>query len=89
LAAGDPTEPYSTRVHDEALAELAQAARLQAGFFRPRFTGLIAHALAESAAIRRVMADLIAGRQRYATLKWRLLGTLELGLAWRSLRAAL
>jgi hypothetical protein len=32
------------------------------------------------------MADLVAGRQPYATLKWRLLGTLELGLAWRTLR---
>ena len=89
LAAADPTERYSARVRDEALAELAHAARLQAGFFRPQFTNLIAHALAESAAIRRVMADLIAGRQRYATLKWRLLGTLEFGLAWRSLRGAL
>ncbi len=88
LATGDPTEHYSARVRDEALAELAHAARLQAGFFRPQFTDLIACALAESAAIRRVMADLIAGRQRYATLKWRLLGTLEFGLAWRSLLAA-
>jgi geranylgeranyl reductase family protein len=89
LATGDPTEHYSARVRDEALAELAHAAGLQARFFRPQFTDLIARALAESAAIRRVMADLIAGRQRYATLKWRLLGTLEFGLAWRSLRAAL
>ena len=88
LATGDPTEHYSARVRDEALAELAHAARLQAGFFRPQFIDLIACALAESVAIRRVMADLIAGRQRYATLKWRLLGTLEFGLAWRSLLAA-
>ena len=88
LATSDPTKHYSARVRDEALAELAHAARLQAGFFRPQFTDLIACALAESAAIRRVMADLIAGRQRYATLKWRLLGTLEFGLAWRSLLAA-
>jgi hypothetical protein len=32
-----------------------------------------------------VMADLVAGRQSYATLKWRLLKTFELGLAWRAL----
>jgi hypothetical protein len=31
------------------------------------------------------MADLVAGRQSYKTLKWRLLKTLELGLAWRAL----
>ena len=41
-------------------------------------------ALMESAAIRTVMADLVAGRQSYATLKWRLLKTFELGLAWRA-----
>jgi hypothetical protein len=31
------------------------------------------------------MADLVAGRQSYASLKWRLLKTFELGLAWRAL----
>ena len=44
-------------------------------------------ALDESAAIRAVMADLIAGRQCYATLKWRLIKTFEVGLAWRALTA--
>jgi hypothetical protein len=29
------------------------------------------------------MADLVAGRQSYASLKWRLLKTFEVGLAWR------
>jgi len=33
------------------------------------------------------MADLIAGRQPYATLKWRLIKTFEVGLAWRALTA--
>ena len=42
-------------------------------------------ALMESDAIRSVMADLIAGRQNYASLKWRLLKTFEVGLAWRAL----
>jgi hypothetical protein len=32
------------------------------------------------------MADLVAGRQCYAGLKWRLAQTCELGLAWRLLR---
>jgi geranylgeranyl reductase family protein len=89
LAAAGPAGRYSTRVRDEALAELARAARLHASFFRPQFTELLVRAVSESAAIRQVMADLIAGRQSYAALKWRLLGTLEFGLAWRSLRAAL
>ena len=72
-------------MRDEAIAELARAARLKAGFFRPAFTGLMMRALMESAAIRAVMADLVAGRQSYASLKWRLLKTFEVGLAWRAL----
>src|SRR5262249_13062277 len=77
---------YAERVQDEAACELARAARLKAGFFRPAFTRLLMHALAESAAIRAVMADVVAGEQPYRTLTWRLLQTLELGLAWRTLR---
>jgi geranylgeranyl reductase family protein len=87
LQAGDPAPRYIARVRDEAISELARAARLKAGFFRPAFTGLMLHALMDSAAIRTVMADLVAGRQSYATLKWRLLKTFELGLAWRALRS--
>jgi hypothetical protein len=34
------------------------------------------------------MADLVAGQQTYAALKWRLLKTLQFGLAWRVLRSA-
>jgi flavin-dependent dehydrogenase len=85
IAANQPAASYASRVRDEAIAELAGAARLKAGFFRPAFTGLMMRALIESAAIRAVMADLVAGRQSYATLKWRLLKTFELGLAWRAL----
>jgi hypothetical protein len=43
--------------------------------------------LHDSAGIRAVMADLVAGRQSYAALKWRLLKTFEIGLAWRALTA--
>jgi len=84
LAAGRVRD-YPARVRDEAASELGRAARLKAGFFRPSFVGLMLRALDESAAIRAVMADLIAGRQCYATLKWRLIKTLEVGLAWRVL----
>ena len=78
---------YSASVRDEAIVELRRAARLKAGFFRPAFTGLLMRALTKSQAIRFVMADLVAGRQPYASLKWRLLKTLELRLAWRMLTA--
>ena len=85
LTEDDPAPGYTARVRDEAIAELARAARLKAGFFRPAFTGLMMRALMQSAAIRSVMADLVAGRQSYASLKWRLLKTFEVGLAWRAL----
>ena len=85
LLAGDPAPGYTAQVRDEAISELARAARLKAGFFRPAFTGLMMRALMESGAVRSVMADLVAGRQSYASLKWRLLKTFELGLAWRAL----
>ena len=85
LAARDPAPDYVARVRGVAIAELVRAARLKAGFFRPAFTGLLMRALMESPAIRAVMADLVAGRQDYASLKWRLLKTFEVGLAWRAL----
>jgi geranylgeranyl reductase family protein len=86
---GDAVMPtYSASVHDEAIPELTRAARLKAGFFRPAFTALLMRSLTKSQAIRSVMADLVAGRQTYAALKWRLLKTFELGLAWRILTSA-
>ena len=87
LCAPAAAERYAARVHDEAAKELARAAHLKAGFFRPAFIALLTRALGESAAIRSVMADLVAGRQPYATLKWRLIKTFEVGLAWRALTA--
>jgi geranylgeranyl reductase family protein len=74
---------YRERIHDEIGADLARAARYKAGFFRPRFTRLLIDALRESAGIRAVMADLVAGRRAYSTLKWSLAKTFEVGLAWR------
>ena len=88
LMADDLAPRYAAQVRDEAVSELARAARLKAGFFRPAFTGLMMRALQESAAIRAVMADLVAGRQSYAALKWRLLSTFEVGMAWRALRSS-
>ena len=85
LAARDPARAYAEAVRDELHEELRRAARLKAGFFRPRFTGLLVDALNQSAAIRGVMIDLIAGRQPYKGLKRRLVGTLEVGLMVRVL----
>ena len=56
---------------------------LQGSFFRPRFTRLLIDALQHSAGVRAVMADLVAGQQDYAGLKWRLVKTLRPGLAAR------
>jgi geranylgeranyl reductase family protein len=79
---------YRERIHDEIGADLARAARYKAGFFRPRFARLLIDALQESAGIRTVMADLVAGRHAYSTLKWSLAKTLEVGLAWRLITSA-
>jgi len=88
LMADNPAPGYISQVRDEAIAELARAARLKAGFFKPAFTGLMMRALQESAAIRGVMADLVAGRQSYAGLRSRLLMTFEWRLAARALLGA-
>jgi flavin-dependent dehydrogenase len=83
LAAPDPPRRYAEAVRHELHDELRRAANLKAAFFRPRFTSLLLEALQQSEAIRRVMIDLVAGRQPYRGLKRRLLGTLEVGLALR------
>ena len=79
---------YSDRVRAEIVDDLRFAATLKAGFFRPEFTHLLNDALASSAPVRAVMADLIAGTQPYRSLRRRLLGTCEFVLAWRLLREA-
>jgi geranylgeranyl reductase family protein len=84
----DPARAYAQSVRDELHGELRRAARLKAGFYRPRFTRLLIDALNESPAVREVMIDLVAGRQPYAGLRRRLLGTLEFGLMWRLLRSS-
>ena len=76
---------YASRVAREAGGELSRAARFKGRFFRPAFIGLMMRALQQSEGVRAVMADLVAGRQTYADLKWRLLKTFELGHAWRVL----
>jgi geranylgeranyl reductase family protein len=76
----DPARVYANAVRTAIVPELARAARLKAGFFRPRFARLFIDAVARSARVRQVVADLVAGRQGYHDLKWRLLKTFELPL---------
>jgi len=83
----DPAREYTRRVRDEIAPELRRAAQWKAGFFRPRFTRLLIDSLQHSADVRSVMADLVAGRQSYAGLQWRLVKTLEMRLAWQLMRS--
>jgi geranylgeranyl reductase family protein len=85
LAGAQAPLVYRRLVQSGIGAELARAARFKAAFFQPRFIGLLMSALAESASIRRAMADLIAGEQGYQGLRWRLARTMEVGLLRRLL----
>src|SRR6185295_799539 len=80
LDAGDPAARYTQRIRSLVYDELMRAALLKSRFFNPRFTALLLRALVKSARIRRIMTDLVAGRQSYRGLRRRLLGTLEMGL---------
>jgi menaquinone-9 beta-reductase len=79
----EPGAAYAARVKDGLRPELARAAALQSTFFSSGFSDLLVEALARSAPVREIMADLVAGSQPYATLRRRLLATFEVGLAWR------
>jgi geranylgeranyl reductase family protein len=85
----DPATQYSACIAEEIYPELQMAARLKRGFFRGPFTRLLIDALERSAAVRGLMRDLVGGHQPYHTLKRRLLGTFEIGLAWQLLRLQL
>jgi flavin-dependent dehydrogenase len=88
LQSADASQTYATAVRDELHDELRRAARLKAGFYRPRFTRLLVDALKQSGAVRSVMVDLITGCQPYAGLKRRLLSTFEIGLMLKLLRSS-
>jgi flavin-dependent dehydrogenase len=81
----DPSARYARRVQEGIGCDLARAARLKASFFRPAFIRLLIDAVGRSEAIGTVMTDLMAGRQEYAGLKWRLVKTFEVGIAARLL----
>jgi len=80
LEGGEPAARYGDRIRALVYDELVRAARLKARFFSPRFTTLLIRALQESASIRAIMTDLVAGQQSYRGLRRRLLGTLQVKL---------
>ena len=86
LDSGTPGTRYGERIRALVYDELLRAARLKARFFNPRFTMLLLRALQQSASIRAIMADLVAGRQTYRGLRRRLLGTLQVRLLIEMLR---
>jgi flavin-dependent dehydrogenase len=83
LRDAEPSKAYERRIRDGVHPELRRAALFARGFFQPGFTRLLVQALARSRSVRDVMRDLVAGTQPYRGLEWRLLSTLELGLAAR------
>jgi flavin-dependent dehydrogenase len=85
IARGASCRRYVDRLRDEIYPELARAANVKARFFASGFSELMVRGFNRSAAVRDVMIDLVAGRQPYTTLKRRLLGTFEVGLALRLL----
>jgi flavin-dependent dehydrogenase len=85
LAGPAASAAYAARLRQNVYPEIARAARLKRGFFQGPFTRLMVDALRQSAPVRRVMVDLIAGVQPYRTLKSRLVRTFEWRLAWRLL----
>jgi geranylgeranyl reductase family protein len=84
--ARDAAESYRAQLTDTLVPELRRAAALKGGFFGAGFSRLVVRALAESAAIRTVMVDLVGGRQPYIGLRRRLLGTRQFRLALKALR---
>jgi geranylgeranyl reductase family protein len=85
LGQAQPHSAYLGRLRTEVLPELVRAADLKARFFTSGFSDLMVLGLARSERVRRVMIDLVAGRQPYATLERRLVRTFELRLALRLL----
>jgi geranylgeranyl reductase family protein len=77
MAGGDAARRYTSRVRAEIYPELQRAASLKERFYRPPFLRLLITALHRSAAVRAIMADLVAGEQAYSGLRWRLLRTFE------------
>jgi flavin-dependent dehydrogenase len=79
---------YAERLRSSVQPELARAARLSRLFFNPAFSTLFVDALRQSAPIRDVFIDLVAGVQSYAGLRRRLIATREWRLAGKAIGLA-
>ncbi len=79
---------YAERLRSSVQPELARAARLSRLFFNPAFSTLFVDALRQSAPIRDVFIDLVAGVQSYAGLRRRLVATREWTLAGKAIGLA-
>ena len=80
---------YADRILSAIQPELVRAARLSGLFFTPAFSSLLVQALDQSAGIRDIFADLVAGTQPYRGLRRRLLATRQWSLAARAVRMLL
>ncbi len=69
-------ETYETSCRLEFVPELSKAASYVETFFDPRVSARLVALSGENAAVRVLLADLIAGAQRYGTLKQELLKTI-------------
>jgi flavin-dependent dehydrogenase len=72
LLEGRSPERYARRVADGFGRELLRAARWRPRFFSPGFPTRMVRYAARSAAVRRVLAELVLGEQGYRGLEWRL-----------------
>jgi flavin-dependent dehydrogenase len=80
LGESNGSKQYAARLRHTIYPELTLAARVRARFYRPAFMRLLISALQRSEKIRTIMAALVAGEQSYASLRSRLLRTMELKL---------
>ena len=76
LRAGGSPAAYAARAYEECGRDLVTAAALRRRFFAPGFTARMVRYARRSAAIRRVLADLVLGDQGYVRLKRRLVRAL-------------
>ena len=82
LREGGSPRAYAQRALEDFGRDLLKAAALRERFFAPGFTARMIAFARRSAAVRRVLADLVLGEQGYLTLKRRLLRTLP-AFAWQ------
>ena len=66
---------YPARVEETIVPELSRSGRWAERYFNPRVLETVLAAAGRSARVRTLIADLVSGRQRYATLPERILSS--------------